>query len=89
MNKPKDYTLLAIGLVLLLAILAASCERKSINTHHCRWSLCPYQGIDTAKAKQVVANYIGEAGVEGYYIALLHIQYPEANYATLDSLLTH
>jgi hypothetical protein len=58
------------------------------NKHQCRWPLCPYKGIDTTKAAQSVANYVGETGIDAYYIDLYHIKYPNYDYETLDSLLT-
>jgi len=57
--------------------------------HQCRWPLCPYRGIDTAKASKVVANYVGKAGIDAYYIDMLHIKYPTLDADQLDSLLTH
>lgn len=93
MNKPKDYTLLAVGLVLLLAVLIASCNHKEPihknESHTCRWPLCPYKGITNDKAAKAVANYVGDSGINAYYIDMLHIQYPTYEYDQLDSLLTH
>ena len=75
-ESPKEYDSLCIQLA------------NKANTHQCRWPLCPYKGIDTAKAAQSVANYVGETGVDAYYIDLYHIKYPNYEYEQLDSLLT-
>lgn len=59
------------------------------NVHQCRWPLCPYKGITNDKAAKAVANYVGDSGIDAYYIDILHIQYPTYEYDQLDSLLTH
>lgn len=85
-KKPKDYTILLIGIVILIAVLAASCG-KSGNQHTCRWDLCPYKGATANNASHVVSVYVGEIGTDAYCIDMLHIQYPNEEYEQLEDRL--
>ena len=57
--------------------------------HECKWKHCPYKGITTDKWKQSVINYIGEGseGTDGYFIDMLHLEFPTDEYDELETKL--
>lgn len=94
MRKQTDYSLLAVLLVILIAVLAASCDKEAkliqlpshkavSNVHTCRWAQCPYHGLKPNEYHYIV-EYVGSYGTEAYYIDSLHLAYPNAEYEELE-----
>lgn len=98
MRKPTNYSLLAVLLVLLIAVISASCDRNPIrqfklnskkvnnNKHTCEWAECPYHGIKPSDYKYIV-EYVGSYGTDAYYLDSLHLAYPTYPYELLEMKL--
>jgi len=62
---------------------------KADTKHKCKWSLCPYKGVTLHNYKEAITAYTGDAeGSEAHAIDCLHILYPNADYDTLDAMLS-
>ena len=82
---------------ILIAVIAASCERETtlihlpshkvvIGVHTCKWAECPYHGIKPSQYRYIV-EYVGSYGTDAYYIDSLHLAYPSAEYEELETRL--
>lgn len=95
MKTKKDYTLLAVLLVIFLAVIATSRKRDPIrifklnskqvhnDKHTCTWPECPYHGIRPNDYKYIV-EYVGNYGTDAYYLDSLHLVYPTYPYELLE-----
>ena len=84
----KSLTLIFLCLTAIALILFCLTEDK----HNCKWKHCPYKGITKDKWKQSVINYVGDEseGTDGYYIDMLHLEFPQDEYEELENkLFTH
>jgi len=81
----KSLTLIFLCLTAIALILFCFTE----DTHTCKWQSCPYKGITKDKWKQSVINYVGDEseGTDGYYIDMLHLEFPELEYDELEEKL--
>jgi len=83
--KKETYQLIIIVLAAILMCFAG-CKNEN-DPHTCKWKLCPYKGITEPQYRQSVTNYVGEEGSDAFYIDLLHLENPEADYDTLEAML--
>jgi len=84
----KSLTTIFLCITAIALILFCFTE----DTHTCKWKHCPYKGITPDKWKQSVINYVGieNEGTDGYYIDMLHLEFPGDEYDELENkLLTH
>ena len=84
----KSLTTIFLCLTAIALILFCFTE----DTHTCKWQSCPYKGITKDQFKQSVINYVGIENEEtdGYYIDMLHLEFPELEYDELENkLFTH
>jgi len=85
-NHP-DFTILLIGLIILIAAIC-SCKKVEIdNGHKCRWELCPYKNITPNNYGKAVKDYTGTDGGDAYSIDILHLEFPEKDYDELEQML--
>lgn len=95
----RKYTLAAIFTPVLMAVLFSlpGCGKDqnqlTCTPHTCKWELCPYKGLKCGAEEwsRAVQEYTEcEPGTDAHCIDMLHLEYPEDGYETLEEkLLTH
>lgn len=70
-------------LIIILLLVGCSKNEKEL-PHSCRWALCPYKGITIQEYPKYA---IADEGTDGYYLDLLHMQFPQDEYEELESKL--
>ncbi|MES2382436.1 MAG: hypothetical protein V4538_15420 [Bacteroidota bacterium] len=75
--------------LIILSVLFSACKKVDIQPtgHQCKWHLCPYKGITPANYGKAVSNYVGNSESVGYSLDILHLNFPNAEYEELESML--
>lgn len=74
-------------IIFIVSLIAVVLTTNYATRHKCRFNSCPYKGVTPNGWSEAVKCYVGEEGTDGYYIDLLHLQYPDLDADELNDLL--
>jgi hypothetical protein len=73
-----------ITIAVILVLLLFGCSKVPQSGHECRWTTCPYKGVQPSEYVHAVLKYVGNDDSFDYQLDILHLKYPKAEYDELE-----